>query len=78
MYGLKAIQSSLLMSPTVLPPSAFALSYVWMPDDSVKCSACRWRGWSCDWSWPLSAAWPPPPPSVYEASMTPKMLAFGS
>ena len=32
----------------------------------------------CVWSWVVSAAWPPPPPSVYSASKTPKMLALGS
>ena len=30
------------------------------------------------WSWLVSGGWPPPPLSVYSASKTPKMLAFGS
>jgi hypothetical protein len=64
MYGVKEIQSSLSMSPTVLPPWALVLLGVVTPEELSKCSACRWRGWSFAWSRPVSAAWPPPPPSV--------------
>ena len=72
-YGSNAIQSPLWMSPTVLPPSAVVLSNVSMPDEVLKCSACRCRGCRMCWVCVVS-----PPASVYSASKTAKMFAASS
>lgn len=75
---MKEIQSPEAISPTVRPPCADSRAVTVTPEEFPKCSAWRCRGWSRFWSWVVSAAWPPPPPSVYSASNTPKMLASSS
>ncbi|RGC66057.1 hypothetical protein C5N14_25405 [Micromonospora sp. MW-13] len=72
-YGWNAIQSPFSMLPTVLPPSAVPLSKVAMPDEVLKCSACRCRGWRVCWVCVVS-----PPRSVYSASKMAKMFAASS